>query len=327
MVFFYILIALFLAMNVGANNTAAEMGAAYGSGIRTRKEAITLIAIFVILGAIISGSAVMKTLGAGTGALVGDRPFKLFFYVIFVFMAVSAAFDFISSIFKVSIPTSYAIVSCIVAIGLYYNTLAVDKALVILKWWGISALAAFVAAFILGKILHFKFAKSLSGLKESGRARTVLGALLTFSGCFVAFAGGANGAAKAMGPLVAVGITTVSWGLLLGGAGIAAGALIFGKTALEHSDKEITEIGLVKAILIEMICGAVLLSASFNGIPVSVSVAVSSGLMGMGCADMGFFQSLRKHHFVRTCFIWLAVPVASMGLTYFLLHILSVILK
>jgi phosphate/sulfate permease len=54
MMFLTVLIAIFLAMNVGANNAAAEMEAAYRTGVRTKKEAVALIAIFVILGAIIS---------------------------------------------------------------------------------------------------------------------------------------------------------------------------------------------------------------------------------------------------------------------------------
>ncbi len=65
MPFFIILIAVFLAMNVGANNAAAEMEAAYRTGVRTKKEALILISIFVILGAIISGLPVLKTLSEG----------------------------------------------------------------------------------------------------------------------------------------------------------------------------------------------------------------------------------------------------------------------
>jgi phosphate/sulfate permease len=37
--YIFVLIALFLAMNVGANNSAAEMGAACGTGSRPKKEA------------------------------------------------------------------------------------------------------------------------------------------------------------------------------------------------------------------------------------------------------------------------------------------------
>lgn len=324
MTFIFVLIALFLAMNVGANNSAAEMGAACGTGSRTKKEALTLIAVFVILGAIIAGLPVLKTLG---GELVPARSFKEHIYVVFVVMIVSAAFDLISNRFRISIPNSYAIVCSIAAVGFYYKNISVERMAMILKWWLLSPLVAFSVAFIAGKFLRIKIPKSLDGLNVTGRMKTFLGALLTFSGCYVAFASGANGAAKSMGPIVAAGIIDNRWGLLLGGAGIAAGALVFGRAALEMADKEIVEVGFVRAILIELICATALLLASFNGIPLSVSVTVTSGLIGLGCADSGFMQSAKKHHLLRTCCIWLVVPLLSVALTYFLLHGLSVILK
>jgi len=324
MTFIFVLIALFLAMNVGANNSAAEMGAACGIGSRAKKEALTLIAIFVILGAIIAGLPVLKTLG---GQLVPARSFKDHIYVVFVVMIVSAAFDLISNRFRISIPNSYAIVCSIAAVGFYYNNISVETTETILRWWLFSPIAVFLTAFIFGKLLHFRISSFPNGLDVTGRMKTFLGATLTFSGCYVAFAGGANGAAKSMGPIVAAGIIDNRWGLLLGGAGIAAGALVFGRAALETADKEIVEVGFARAILIELVTATALLSASFSGVPLSVSVTVTSGLIGLGCADSGFVRSAKKHHLLRTCFIWLAVPLLSVALTYFLLHILSVILK
>jgi phosphate/sulfate permease len=324
MTFIFVLIALFLAMNVGANNSAAEMGAACGTGSRTKKEALTLIAIFVILGAIIAGLPVLKTLG---GELVPARAFREHIYVVFVVMIVSAAFDLISNRFRVSIPNSYAIVCSIAAVGFYYKNISVETTAMILKWWLLSPIAVFLTAFICGKLLHVRMTNPLNGPKMTGGTKSFLGALLTFSGCYVAFAGGANGAAKSMGPIVAAGIIDNRWGLLLGGMGIAAGALVFGRAALETADKEIVEVGFARAILIELISATALLSASFSGVPLSVSVTVTSGLIGLGCADSGFVQSARKHHLLRTGFIWLAVPFLSVVLTYFLLHGLSVILK
>lgn len=319
-----ILIALFLAMNVGANNTAAEMGASYSSGVRTKKEALTLIAIFVILGAIIAGSPVLKTLG---GELVAARSFKAYFYVIFVVMAVSAAFDFIWNIFRVSIPTSYAITCSIAAVGLYYNTLSSEIAVKILKWWLISPIVAFAAAFVMGKLLNLRLVKSPDPFKAGFKLRSLLGSMLSLSGCYVAFAGGANGVGKAMAPVLAAGFIDRPWSVLLGGMGMAVGALIFGKGALETGDKEMAQIGFVKATFVELICATVLLIASLRGIPLSVSVTVTSSLTGLGCADLGFLESARKHHLLRTFFIWLVVPLISIGLTYFLLHILTLILK
>jgi sulfate permease len=320
MTFFIILIAVFLAMNVGANNAAAEMEAAYRTGVRTKKEALILISIFVILGAIIFGLPVLKTL---SGSIVPLRTFKSYFYIVFVVMAVSAAYDFVSSIFKVSIPTTYAIVSSIAAVGIYYDTMVTERYVDILVWWFLSPIAAFGIAFIIGKILNLKAAKQFHRLKEEGKIKAILGAMLSFSGCYVAFAGGANGVGKAIAPVVAVGFIDTRWGILIAGVGIAAGALIFGKAALETDEREMGEIGFVRAIFIELICA----TASISGIPLSVSVTVTASLTGLGCADLGIKQSLKKHHIVRNLMMWLMVPFTSAWLTYFLLHLLKVILK
>ena len=324
MTFFIVLIAVFLAMNVGANNTAAEMEAAYRTGVRTKKEALALIAIFVILGAIISGLPVLKTLSEGVVPL---RTFKSYFYIVFVVMAVSAAYDFISSIFKVSIPTTYAIVSSIAAVGIHYDTKVTDKYIDILVWWFISPIVAFGIAFLMGKLLNFRVVKYFHYLKEEGRVKVFLGAMLTFSGCYVAFAGGANGVGKAMAPVVAAGFIDTQWSVLIAGIGIAAGALIFGKAALETDEREMGEIGFVRAIFIELICATVILLASVNGIPVSVSVTVTASLTGLGCADIGIRESLKKHHFKRTILIWLLVPFTAAWLTSTLLFFLKAILK
>ena len=324
MTFFIILIAVFLAMDVGGNNAAAEMEAAYRTGVRRKKEAIALIAIFVILGAIISGLPVLKGL---SGGLVPIRTFKSYFYIVFVVMAVAAAYDFIASAFKVSIPTTYAIVSSIAAVGIYYETLNANFYVDILVWWFLSPIAAFCAAYAVGKFLNLKVVKYFHFLKEESKVKTSLGAMLTFSGCFVAFAGGANGVGKAMAPIVAAGFLDTGWAVLIGGAGIAAGAVIFGKSALETGDRELGEIGFVRAIFIELICATVLLLGSINGIPISVSVTVGAALTGLGCADLGVKASVRKHHFFRMVSMWVVVPFTSAWLTYFLLHLLKVILK
>lgn len=324
MVFIFILIALFLAVNIGANNSAAEMGAAYGKRFRTRRETWILLAVFIILGAIITGLPVLKTLGEG---LVPAKIFKMRFYIILTVMIVAAFFDLIANEIRILIPNSYAIVSSIATVGFYYKALSVAGAAAILKWWILSPLAAFLAAFYFGKILRIKFIKSFCEQADISSDRRILNAALTFSACYAAFAASANGAAKAFAPIVAAGVVDNRWGVLLGGIGIAAGTLIFGRVALKKDGKEQVELGFIKGITIEIICASVLLLASIKGIPLSVSVTVTSSLIGLGCADSGFFKSAKRHHLIRTLFIWLLVPFLSAILTYSLLQIFNITLR
>jgi phosphate/sulfate permease len=64
---FTIAIALstLLALNIGANNSAASMATAYGAGVRSKREAVILIAVFALMGAFLAGARVIKTLSGG----------------------------------------------------------------------------------------------------------------------------------------------------------------------------------------------------------------------------------------------------------------------
>jgi PiT family inorganic phosphate transporter/sulfate permease len=59
-----ILAAFILAVNVGGNNSATEMGPAFGAGVRTKQEAVILIVIFSMIGAVVAGDKVVNTIGS-----------------------------------------------------------------------------------------------------------------------------------------------------------------------------------------------------------------------------------------------------------------------
>jgi phosphate/sulfate permease len=58
-------VAVFMGLNIGGNNAAAAMGAAYGAKVRTKYQAVILIGVFSLIGAVIGDGAVIKTLGSG----------------------------------------------------------------------------------------------------------------------------------------------------------------------------------------------------------------------------------------------------------------------
>src|SRR3990167_7140548 len=99
---FAVILAIFLAMNIGANNSAAEMGAAYGAGVRSKKEALALIAIFATLGAVTAGGNVIRTLSKG---LVPEAIFKGNLELVFIVIMVTTIFIFIANLSRVPIAT------------------------------------------------------------------------------------------------------------------------------------------------------------------------------------------------------------------------------
>ena len=55
----------YVGWNIGANDTANCIGTAVGCGLLSFRRAAVLVAIFVIIGAMLQGEQVMKTIGKG----------------------------------------------------------------------------------------------------------------------------------------------------------------------------------------------------------------------------------------------------------------------
>ena len=55
----------YVGWNIGANDTANCIGTTVGCGLLSFKKAAVLVAVFVIIGAMLQGEHVMKTIGKG----------------------------------------------------------------------------------------------------------------------------------------------------------------------------------------------------------------------------------------------------------------------
>ncbi|HIC76995.1 MAG TPA: hypothetical protein EYO89_03915, partial [Candidatus Dadabacteria bacterium] len=62
-ILFISVLALILSFNVGANNAGASMATAYGSNTLSKIKSVSLIFIFVFLGAAFAGEKVIQTVG------------------------------------------------------------------------------------------------------------------------------------------------------------------------------------------------------------------------------------------------------------------------
>ena len=71
-----VLIALYMAWNVGANDVANAMGTSVGSGALTIKQAVIVAAIFEFVGAFLLGGSVSDTIRKGivNPDLFADNP-------------------------------------------------------------------------------------------------------------------------------------------------------------------------------------------------------------------------------------------------------------
>lgn len=310
---FAILIAVFLAANIGANNSAAGMGVVYGVGIRTKKEALTLILIFSILGAVTAGGGVIETMGKG---LVPATTFANNVNFIFLVLAITAIFIFIANMSKIPIATTHAIVSSIAGIGLYLGTLNTHKFINIILWWLVTPFLSFTLSFIMGRFFYNRLLLLIAKLQSEELINKIIAVLVTISGCYVAYSAGANNAANSVGPLVGARILSSKLAAYIAGLSMGIGALILGGRVLETVGTGLTELCSIRAILIEIIGATIILIASLKGIPISLGEIITMSVIGFGCASCGV-KKMNKNENVRKIFlVWVSCPTLALALSY-----------
>ncbi len=313
-------VALFMGLNIGGNNAAAAMGAAYGAKVRTKYQAVLLIGVFSLLGAMFSGEEVIKTLGSGIlprGTILMEG----------AIVAVGAAgvTVFLANVLRVPISTSQAAVGAVVGIGFFYGASKVNTPLLgyIVSWWIVTPILAWLLAYLMGKYLYTKILIWLADHYESEASiRKSLNVLLTFSGCYVAYSAGANNAANAVGPFVGAGAIQPFYGAVFGGIAIGFGALLMGGRVLDTVGNEICELCVIRAAFVELVSAAIVHAASVLGVPVSLGEIVAAGVIGIGCANSGM-HIVKSDTVKKIAIAWVVSPLLAGALAYALMNLIG----
>jgi len=124
----------------------------------------------------------------------------------------------------------------------------------------------------------------------------VFGILMMFTACAMAFAHGSNDVANAVGPLAAiVGIVNAggevaqkaampAWILLLGGAGIVAGLVMYGHKVIATVGQNITELTPSRGFAATLAAATTVVVASGTGMPISTTHTLVGAVLGVGLA-------------------------------------------
>jgi len=310
-----ILLSLFLALNIGANNSAASMATAYGAGARTKKQSLMLIAVFALLGAVIAGAPVVKTLGIG---LVSSDVLSSHVVLVLIVLVIAIIFVLWANVIRIPIATTHAVVCAIAGVGIYTSSLNGKKFTEILIWWITAPIVAWVINYLLAKHFYFKTLHYLAANYNEKTINRILTVMITVSGSFLAFSAGANNSANAVGPIVGLGLIDPYVGSVLAGVAMGIGAILLGGRVLDTVGKEITEICILRAASVEFTGAGMILLASVYGIPVSIAEIVTSGIIGFSCAQQGFGVTARNRHVVRIAFFWFFIPIFAVAASYLL---------
>ena len=337
-----LVVGFYVGWNIGANDAANCIGTMVGARVMSFRKAALLMGVCVILGGMLQGHHVMKTVGKGiviTSAeeykdLNGEEApeelkehfpeSRLTDLAILVALLSAGIFVTIATFTRVPVSTSQAIVGGVAGVGIgivgfdgaYIRTEVLWK---ILSCWAISPvlcmLMAFILYWLLGKILN-----RVGPLKSS----RILSVLVILAACYVSFSLGANDVGNAIGPLLNRFPDHGIYLALMGGIAMAVGALTFGERVTDTVGKSITPLDMGGAFAAQASAAAGVHLFSMMGIPVSTSQAVVGAVIGVGLTHGAKAVSGKK--IVEIVTGWVLAPSCAALFSYLLYRAISAML-
>ncbi|MGH9129785.1 MAG: inorganic phosphate transporter [Acidimicrobiales bacterium] len=318
------IMAVAFAYSMGAHYTGACMGMPHALGAVSARRALWLMAPLALLGAAFASHAVEHTVGftltmlpLGAGAEI---------------VVLAVAFGLTIAFTQLRVPTSTIQILVLSLAGVALGT--GDG----VRWARIGLLAiVWVAAPVTAAALGFVLTRALGALAparrgETGRERgTEVGAQggiflavgLVAVGMAASFTMGANDVANATGSLVGTGTLNALAAGTLGGAGLAVGALTWGRPLLQQVAFEIVELDRAMATAAQLVQAAVVAVAVGFGLFTSLNQALVGAMAGAGAA--------RGRHTVRVETLkgivrgWVIGPGAGIALGYVIARVVTAI--
>ncbi len=325
--FILILAGFYVGWNIGANDAANCIGTTVGAQIISYRKAVMIMALFVILGGVLQGHHVMKTVGKGivvsdaevyeehNGVEPGPEFWSYFpddrlpDKAILVALLSAGFFVSLATFSRVPVSTSQAIVGGVagVGVGIVGMNATYFKLGVLMKIfgaWVISPILTMIMAFVFYYLLGL-FLKRVSSIRWS----QAMAVAVVCSAAYVSYSLGANDVGNAIGPLLSKYPDKGLWLAVLGGVAMAVGAFTFGSRVTDTVGKSITPLDYGGALSAQMAAAFGVHLFSMAGIPVSTSQAVVGGVIGVGLTKGMNAVSTKK---ISTIFLgWVITPTCA----------------
>lgn len=321
LVFLVLLMGAAVGWSIGANDAANSLGTAVGSKVLTLRQAIVLIVIFGLLGALLQGSYVTKTIGKGI------VPLNQLEHNVSLWIAVVTAFSaclwvVLATYWKMPISTSHSIVGAVAGAGLAVH--ASVKWLIlrdIFVCWIFTPIGAAVLGFIFYKTLQNSFYR----IVPRKYLRFTIAVLIVLSGCYVAYTWGANDVANAVGVISGAGVLTPKMSVIFGGLAIVLGIMTWGYKVIETIGSEITRLLPIMALSAQLASAANVHLYTLFGIPVSTSHSIVGAIIGVGMVRGVRVLNFRIMKDMVLC--WLATPFISGLFSFIVLKSVTLFVK
>ncbi len=320
-----LLIAMFLALNMGGSGTGPSFSAAYGANVIRKSLIPGLFGIMVFLGAIFAGSKTTTTVGT---FIIPPEMFTSEIASIILFsVAISLLVANISGIPQ---STSQSTISALIAPSVYFKSFNSHVLLVeIFPTWFILPIASIVICYLIGRFIYKPLRTRGYTISKKINDSFLLKGFLLAASFYVAFAIGANNVANAVGPISSMALNffdldsetssyfVTIFAILIIAPCFGLGSSLFGNKILKNTGKEIILFGRIEAVIIAFVSGSLLLLASvIKGVPTSLVQLNVGAIIGIGIAKLGVKNIFRKTKVRQFFLMWLIAPIIAFILSY-----------
>lgn len=298
----------FLGWSLGANDAANVFGTAVTTRVVKYSTAVILTSIFVIIGALVNGSAGIHNLSS-YAFLSGVTTAKAAFLVMLSAGLTVTAMTFLS--FPVS--TSQCVIGSIIGWGLGFGYADFSRTTKFFSAWIITPLGACAICFVLCWLAQRYITDKM--LANITWYDYIIKAGYYISGIFGAYSLGANNVANVTALYAGeLNILSDTAAELVGGITIALGVLTFSKRVMFTVGSKITELSAFTGFLVTFACALTVFIYALIGIPVSTSQAVVGAVIGAGLV-----KGIKNVDFkvLRNIFIaWFGTPTIACFISF-----------
>ncbi|MCT4613229.1 MAG: anion permease [Clostridia bacterium] len=308
-----VLSGAFLGWNLGANDAANIFGTAVSTKVIKYATAVTLIAIFVIMGAYFEGYRGVDKLSEFAYSGGVNTPI-----IAFLVMLAASLTVFTMTFLKLPVSTSQAVIGAIMGAGALTGQTDFSKATKFFSAWFITPLGGLVISFILYKIFSIYFENRVTHIAHYDR---VIKIGYYIAGIFSAYSLGANNVANVTSIYAGdLNLLNTQQAVLIGGVTIALGVIMYSKRVMMTVGSGLVALSPISGFISVLAAGITVYIYAIIGIPVSTSQAIVGAIVGIGLVkgvNTISFKTVRN-----IMFAWFATPTIA-GIVSFVFIVIN----
>lgn len=293
---------LLIAFSIGTNDTSNAFGICIGCRVVSFRKATFLLFAFVIVGVLLQGDKVMRT--------VGKEITEVNVEISAISMAIAAIVIVFSNFRGLPVSSHQVIIGSLTGTAIAFGAQVSAETLfkIVLSW-----ITSPIVAGILAVAIFFLLENFLRGfsLLQVNRALKVF---LLCSAIIVAYNTGANELATAMAPVVHLRAFEPSIFAILGAFFLWFGAYVLSKRVIEVVCKGITALDPKSGLSAHLGAGIAVLSFTTLGMPVSTTYAMIGGIACVGFTKG--VKAVRTETLKKIAVNWVLAPLLSLAISW-----------